>query len=117
MDIRIGTIVNAKPALDLIPPLAAHGFECFEITFGESTAAFDLPDMAARVQDALAESGAGISSLGVMDLEAGTFTLLDRDSDASLHEASLGWFDEDRVVICGYAADDFTQSCLYLYRF
>ncbi len=65
MDIRIGTIVNAKPALDLIPLLAAHGFECFEITFGESTAAFDLPDMAARVQDALAESGAGISSLGV----------------------------------------------------
>ena len=61
--------------------------------------------------------GLGISSLGVMDLEAGTFTLLDRDSDASLHEASLGWFDEDRVVICGYAADDFTQSCLYLYRF
>lgn len=61
--------------------------------------------------------GLGISSLGVMDLEQGTFTLLDRDSDASLHEASLGWFDEDRVVICGYAVDDFTQSCLYLYRF
>lgn len=52
-----------------------------------------------------------------MDLEQGTFTLLDRDSDASLYEASLGWFDEDRVAICGYAADDFTQSCVYLYRF
>lgn len=61
--------------------------------------------------------GLGISSLGVMDLEQGTFTLLDRDTDASLHEASLGWFDQDRVAICGYAADDFTQSCLYLYRF
>lgn len=61
--------------------------------------------------------GLGISSLGVMDLEQGTFILLDRDSDASLYEASLGWFDEDRVAICGYAADDFTQSCVYLYRF
>ena len=62
-------------------------------------------------------AGLGISSLGVLDLEQGTFPLLDRDSSASLHEASLGWFDEDRVAICGYAADDFTQSCLYLYRF
>lgn len=61
--------------------------------------------------------GLGISSLGVMDLERGTFTLLDRDSSADLYEASLGWFDEDRLAICGYAAEDFTQSCLYLYRF
>ena len=61
--------------------------------------------------------GLGISSLGVMDLEKGTFTLLDRDSDASLYEASLGWFDEDRVAIWGYASEDFTQTCLYLYRF
>ena len=61
--------------------------------------------------------GLGISSLGVMDLEQGTFTLLDRDSSADLYEASLGWFDENRVAICGYAAEDFTQSCLYLYRF
>lgn len=61
--------------------------------------------------------GLGISSLGVMDLEAGTFTLLDRDSGTGLHEASLGWFDETRVAIWGYASEDFTQSCLYLYRF
>lgn len=61
--------------------------------------------------------GLGISSLGVMDLEQGAFTLLDRDSDASLYEASLGWFDEDRVAIWGYASEDFTQTCLYLYRF
>lgn len=61
--------------------------------------------------------GLGISSLGVMDLEAGAFTLLDRDSGAGLHEASLGWFDENRVAIWGYASEDFTQSCLYLYRF
>ena len=52
-----------------------------------------------------------------MDLEQGAFTLLDRDSDASLYEASLGWFDEDRVAIWGYASEDFTQTCLYLYRF
>ena len=61
--------------------------------------------------------GLGISSLGVMDLEKGVFTLLDRDSGAGLHEASLGWFDENRVAIWGYAAEDFTQACLYLYRF
>lgn len=61
--------------------------------------------------------GLGISSLGVMDLEQGAFTLLDRDSDASLYESSLGWFDEDRVAIWGHASEDFTQACLYLYQF
>lgn len=61
--------------------------------------------------------GLGVASLGVMDLEAGAFTLLDRDSGAGLYEAILGWFDEDRVAIWGYASEDFTQACLYLYRF
>lgn len=61
--------------------------------------------------------GLGVSNLGVMDLEAGTFTLLDRDSSADLYEASLGWFDENRVAIWGHASEDFTQACLYLYRF
>lgn len=61
--------------------------------------------------------GLGVASLGVMDLEAGAFTLLDRDSGAGLYEAILGWFDEDRVSIWGYASEDYTQACLYLYRF
>lgn len=65
MDIRIGTILLARNALRQIPTLCANGFECFEITFGESTAGFSLPDMAAQTREALGDSGAVISSLGV----------------------------------------------------
>lgn len=62
-------------------------------------------------------SGLGISSLGVMDLEQGTFTLLDRESYDSLYEAVLGWFDEDRIAITSHGKDDYNEVCLYLYRF
>lgn len=64
-DIRIGTILIARNALRQMPVLAANGFECFEITFGESTSGFHLEDMAAQAKDLLAESGATISTLGV----------------------------------------------------
>lgn len=65
MDIRIGTILIAKDALAQINRLARHGFECFELSFGESTANFSMADFAARTRDALGDSGAAISSLGV----------------------------------------------------
>ena len=61
--------------------------------------------------------GLGISSLGVMDLEKGTFTLLDRENYAALREGSLGWFDEDRVAISAHGADSYEDAYLYLYRF
>ena len=65
MDLRIGTILIARDALWQMPKLVENGFECFEITFGESTRAFSLPDMAAKIRDALGNSGAVISTLGV----------------------------------------------------
>ena len=65
MDLRIGTILIARDALRQMPKLVENGFECFEITFGESTRAFSLPDMAAKTRDALGNSGAVISTLGV----------------------------------------------------
>lgn len=64
-DLRIGTILIAKRALKQMPVLAQNGFECFEITFGESTAAFDLAEMAKQTRDAVGDTGAVISSLGV----------------------------------------------------
>ena len=61
--------------------------------------------------------GLGISSLGVMDLEKGTFTLLDREHYDAVYEGVLGWFDEDRVAITAHGKDDYNQTYLYLYRF
>lgn len=62
-------------------------------------------------------SGLGISSLGVMDLEQGTFTLLDRENYENIYEGVLGWFDEDRIAITAHGKDDYNEACLYLYRF
>ena len=64
-DIRIGTILLARQTLQMIPKLNPHGFECYEITFGESTQGFDLPEMGKKTLEALGDSGAVISSLGV----------------------------------------------------
>ena len=61
--------------------------------------------------------GLGISSLGVMDLERGVFTLLDRENYDALHEGSLSWFDEDRVAITAHGKEDYNETYLYLYRF
>ena len=61
--------------------------------------------------------GLGISGLGVMDLEQGTFTLLDRENYDNLYEVVLGWFDEDRIAITARGADDSDQAVLCLYRF
>ena len=61
--------------------------------------------------------GLGISSLGVMDLEKGVFTLLDRENYDALQEGSLSWFDEDRVAITAHGKEDYNETYLYLYRF
>ena len=61
--------------------------------------------------------GLGISSLGVMDLERGVFTLLDRENYDALHEGVLGWFDEERVAITAHGKNDYNETWLYLYRF
>lgn len=59
-------------------------------------------------------SGLSISQIGIMDLRAQTFTLLDRKGYDARHEASVSWFDDNRIVI--WAVTD-TYGYLYLYDF
>lgn len=65
-DIRIGTLVPGHDAANYISQILHHGFESFELTFGPDQAVTDnLADVAAKVKDALGDSGAIISSIGV----------------------------------------------------
>jgi len=50
--------------------------------------------------------GLGIAQIGVLDLEQGTFTAFDRDGYETLREVSLGWFDDDRILIHATPQDD-----------
>lgn len=59
--------------------------------------------------------GLGISQLGVIDTEKGTFTLLDREGYEIREEAAVGWFDNDRVSIL--ATNSGGEKYLYLYSF
>lgn len=59
-------------------------------------------------------TGLGISQIAIMDLNTHTFTLLDRKGYEVRHEASVSWFDDDRVVI--WAVTD-SYGYLYLYSF
>lgn len=56
--------------------------------------------------------GLGISEIGVLDLQSGTFTLLDRKSYDLRREISVGWFDENTVAIQAT-----TEEFNYLYLF
>ncbi len=65
-DIRIGTIVRAAgdPA-GYIKQIIKHGFESFQLTFGGSAEGIDLPKMAEEIKEAIGDSGAVISAVGV----------------------------------------------------
>lgn len=63
-DIRIGTLVSgSKQAADYIRQILPHGFESFSITFWQTTEDVDFKRLAAEVNEALAGSGAVVSSL------------------------------------------------------
>ncbi len=67
-DIRIGTMVPAEPhAAEYIRQILPHGFESFQLTFGEHIGNLDLDRLADQVLETLAAEGSGaiISSLGV----------------------------------------------------
>jgi hypothetical protein len=59
-----------------------------------------------------ASTGLGISQIGVLNLTTQTFTLLDREGFDARHEATVSWFDEDRIVIWAVNENDHD---LYLY--
>lgn len=60
-------------------------------------------------------NGLGISQLGVIDTEKGTYTLLDREGYEIREEAAVGWFDNDRISILSTNSDG--EKYLYLYSF
>ena len=65
-DIRIGTIIGGGPNTPgLVRQLLRHGFESFEVSFWGKPKSADLKRMALELGDALAGSGAVVSSLGV----------------------------------------------------
>lgn len=60
--------------------------------------------------------GLGISQLGVIDLEKGTFIAFDREGYEELYESSLHWEDNRTVSIDATSSDGGTQYIL-LYQF
>ena len=64
-NIRIGTMVDGRDAVRVLPQLAPHGFECYSLTFWQTTGDTDLAETARRVRDIVAEQNVTISSLGI----------------------------------------------------
>lgn len=66
------------------------------------------------VADKQADDSLGISRLGVLNLQTGSFTAFDREGCDSLQEWSVGWFDDDRAVI---RSGETGTDAIYLYEF
>lgn len=64
-DIKIGTLVGANRAVQVIPQLIPYGFETFSLTFGRTTKNCDLKQLAKDIKDILAGSDCEISSLSL----------------------------------------------------
>lgn len=76
MDIKIGTLVGGFEAAKRIAQIKQYGFETFAINFWQTALDGDLGELACQVKEALADSDAQISCIGVygnplMDDEAG----------------------------------------------
>lgn len=63
--IRIGTLMSGVDAIRVIPQIAAHGFESFNLTFGQSTGEMDVVETAKRLRSMLEEKDIIISALSV----------------------------------------------------
>jgi sugar phosphate isomerase/epimerase len=102
--IRIGTLVNGlgeNPA-GYIRKILPHGFESFQITFWQTLGTVDLKRLAADVKEALAGSGAVVSSLGIFGnpLEKGPVDRATVDGWKKCIDAAE-WFGCD--VVAGFA--------------
>ena len=60
--------------------------------------------------------GLGISQLGVVDLEKGTFIAFDREGYRNLYEEGIGWSNDSTVSINARSSDGETRY-LILYTF
>jgi len=84
--IRIGTIANAGKGRDTahyIRQILPHGFESFSIMFWQTLGGVDLKELAGQVNEALADSTAVVSSLGIFGNPL--------TNDARAKQAREGW--------------------------
>ena len=64
-DIKIGTLVSAANAKNVIPKIIPYGFETFSITFWETAMQYDLEKFASEIREILDGTGCKISSLSI----------------------------------------------------
>ena len=60
--------------------------------------------------------GLGITMLGVLDMDSGEFIAFDRSGYDNLIEATVGWYDDERVIIEALVKGDSTHY-MYIYEF
>jgi sugar phosphate isomerase/epimerase len=58
-------MVGGGDAAGVIPKIAKYGFESFNLTFWQTTAQSDLPELAKRVREAIGEQNIVVSALSV----------------------------------------------------
>ncbi|MEK0316580.1 sugar phosphate isomerase/epimerase family protein [Cohnella sp. 56] len=63
--IRIGTLVGGGDAARVIPQIAPHGFESFNLTYWQTTGGADLAETAKRVREAIGDRDIVISAVSV----------------------------------------------------
>ncbi len=63
--LRIGTLVNGGDAPKVLPQIIPHGFECFSLTFWQTTGNIDLKELAKRVNEVLEKEDIIISCLSI----------------------------------------------------
>lgn len=63
--IRIGTLVRASDAVNVLPQIIPYGFESIALTFGQSTKGENLSELSKKVKEIIDEKGIVISSVGV----------------------------------------------------
>lgn len=64
-NLQVGTLVSGSDALRVIPQIIPYGFECFSLTFWQTTGSLDLSETAKQVQELLADKDQFISCLSV----------------------------------------------------
>ncbi len=63
--IKIGTIVSGGDAAKIIPQILPYDFECFSVSFWQTTGETNLAETAKQLKDILAEKAIPISSLSI----------------------------------------------------
>ncbi|MDQ6417892.1 sugar phosphate isomerase/epimerase [Paenibacillus sp. LHD-117] len=63
--IRIGTMVGGGDAVRVIPQIAEHGFESFNLSFWQTTGALNLEETAKQVREVIGDRDIVVSALSV----------------------------------------------------